>query len=158
MKRLRTPKEKKSLSYARDCRNVVAESPWGARDAIAKRKRWVNQSRRKAVHQRLSDLSGTRPADPEQVESAIAATPRHGWRKSPDLPLGLALLVRRSRQAPTATGPEPPPGPAATRLGPMSVGRSDPADRTAPRRAPRPDQNFTSAVRNICRGAPDCSV
>lgn len=100
MKRFRTPQEKKSLSYAHDCRNVVAESHWGARDAIAKRKQWVNQSYRKAVQQRLAHLSGALPADSEQVESAVAATQRHGWRKTPDLPLGLALPVRRSRQIP----------------------------------------------------------
>lgn len=43
-KRRRTPREKKDLSLDRDCRNTVAESPWGARAAIARRKRWVNQS------------------------------------------------------------------------------------------------------------------
>ena len=97
MKRYRTPQEKKLLSLSRDCRNIVAESQRGARDAIAQRKRWVNQSYRKAIHQRLSALRGGDPADPETVESEVAETRRHGWRKSRDVPLGLALLVRRSR-------------------------------------------------------------
>lgn len=106
MKRIRTPQEKKALSLELDRRNVVAESQWGARDAIAKRKQWVNQSHRKAVHQELSALSGPSPADPEAVESAIAATKRHNWRKVPDAPLKEALLLRRSRK-PSGTGSEP---------------------------------------------------
>lgn len=99
MKRHRTPQEKKALSLEKDCRNVVAESQWGARDAIAKRKQWVSQSYRKAVHQELAALSGPQPADPEAVESAVAATQRHGWRKQPDVPLKVALGQRRSRPA-----------------------------------------------------------
>ena len=96
MKRQRTPQEKKQLSLDKDGRNVVAESQWGARDAIAKRKQWVNQSYRKAVHQELAALSGTQPADPEAVEATVAATKRHGWRKSPDVPLR-EVLKRKSR-------------------------------------------------------------
>lgn len=102
MKRKRTPQEKKALSLQLDRRNVVAESQWGARDAIAKRKQWVNQSHRKAVNQQLADLSGAQPADPETVESAVAATNRHNWRKQPDVSLETALGLCRSRQ------PNPP--------------------------------------------------
>ena len=100
MKRSRTPQEKKQLSLDKDRRNLVAESQWGARDAIARRKQWVNQSYRKAVQQELSALSGTMPADPEAVESAVASTKRHGWRKSPDTPLREALALRRSKTPP----------------------------------------------------------
>lgn len=99
MKKRRTPREKKELSLDRDCRNTVAESPWGARAAIARRKRWVNQSYRKAVHQELSALSGGEPADAEAVESAVAATRRHGWRKLGDTPLRKALSLRRGKGA-----------------------------------------------------------
>ena len=106
MKRIRTPQEKKTLSLELDRRNVVAESQWGARDAIAKRKQWVNQSHRKAVHQELSALSGANPADPEAVESAVAATKRHNWRKTPDVSLQEALQLRRSRKS-SDTGSEP---------------------------------------------------
>ena len=98
MKRQRTPQEKKTLSLENDRRNVVAESQWGGRDAIAKRKQWVNQSHRKAVHQELSALSGSTPADPEAVESAVASAKRHNWRKFPDVPLKVALELRRSRK------------------------------------------------------------
>ena len=98
MKRPLTPQEKKALSLENDRRNVVAESQWGGRDAIAKRKQWVTQSYRKAVHQELSSLSGGVPADPEAVESAVAAARRHNWRKQPDVPLKEALLLRRSRK------------------------------------------------------------
>jgi hypothetical protein len=100
MKRRRTPQEKKALSLQLDRRNVVAESQWGARMAIAKRKQWVNQSHRKAVNQRLADLSGAQPADPEAVESAVADAPRHNWRKQPDVSLAMALRLRRSRLIP----------------------------------------------------------
>ena len=96
-KRLRTPQEKKALSLDHDCRNVVAESQWGARDAIAKRKQWVNQSYRKAVRQMLSALSGAAPAETEADESTVAAKQRHRWRKFPDVPLREALRLRRSR-------------------------------------------------------------
>ena len=105
MKRPRSPQGKKTLSLELDRRNVVAESQWGARDAIAKRKQWVNQSHRNAVHQELSALSGTVPADPEVVESVVASAKRHNWRKQPDVPLKEALLLRRSRKP--GTGSEP---------------------------------------------------
>ena len=105
MKRVRTPQEKKALSLEKDCRNVVAESQWGARDAIAKRKKWVNQSQRKAVGQKLAELSGRKPADAEAVESEVAGTKRHNWRKIPDVPLNEALLLRRSRKPPGGTAP-----------------------------------------------------
>ena len=105
MKRPLTPQEKKALSLEHDRRNVMAESQWGARDAIAKRKQWVNQSHRKAVHQELSALSGTVPADPEVVESTVAATKRHNWRKEPDVSLKDALALRRSRQPSDGSGP-----------------------------------------------------
>ena len=105
MKRVRTPQEKKTLSYANDRRNVIAESQPGARDAIAKRKQWVNQSYRKAVHQELSNLSGSRPAHTEVVESEVAATKRHNWRKSPDVPLKVALALRRSRKGNSRSAP-----------------------------------------------------
>lgn len=98
MKRARTPQEKKTLSLANDRRNVVAESQWGGRDAIAKRKQWVNQSYRKAIQQTLSALAGGAPADPETVESAVASTRRHNWRKQPDVSLGAVLELRRSRK------------------------------------------------------------
>jgi hypothetical protein len=105
MKRPLTPQEKKALSLEHDRRNVVAESQWGARDAIAKRKQWVNQSHRKALHQELSALSGGVPADPEVVESAVAATKRHNWRKQPDVSLKEALTLHRSRQPSGGAGP-----------------------------------------------------
>ncbi len=105
MKRPLTPQEKKALSLEHDRRNVVAESQWGGRDAIAKRKQWVNQAHRKAVHQELSALSGSVPADPEAVESAVATAKRHNWRKQPDVPLKDALLLRRSRK-PESSGNE----------------------------------------------------
>ena len=105
MKRPRSPQEKKTLSLELDRRNVVAESQWGGRDAIAKRKQWVNQSHRKAVHQELSALSGSVPADPEIVESALADAKRPNWRKQPDVPLKDALLLRRSRKP--SPGAEP---------------------------------------------------
>jgi len=100
MKHPLTPQEKKALSLEHDRRNIVAESQWGGRDAIAKRKQWVNQSHRKAVHQELSALSGAIPADPEVVESVVASAKRHNWRKQPDVSLKVALLARRSRQPP----------------------------------------------------------
>ena len=105
MKRVRTPQEKKTLSYENDRRNVIAESQWGARDAIAKRKQWVNQSHRKAVHQELINLTGSHPADPETVESAVASTTRHNWRKLPDVPLKTALALRRSRKGSDRNAP-----------------------------------------------------
>ena len=98
MKRIRTPQEKKALSLENDRRNLVAESQRGARKSIARRKQWVNQSHRKAVSQKLTELMGTQPADPEEVESTVASARRHGWRKFPDVSLKDALLLRLSRQ------------------------------------------------------------
>ena len=87
VKRRRSPKEKKALSYVKDGRNVVAEARGIAHRAITKRKKGANQALRREVHTKLT--SGLRNApDVESVDAFVARVGRKSWRKTPDIPLG----------------------------------------------------------------------
>jgi hypothetical protein len=95
MKRSRTPQEKKVLSYAKDRRNVVAESRAAARKSIAKRKAQANQSLRREVHARLGAVIG-RADEAEVTDPFVARMGRTSWKKKPDVSLGnyLAMKIR----------------------------------------------------------------
>jgi hypothetical protein len=86
--RERTPQEKKSLSLAKDRRNVYGEAPHGARKSIPLRKKLRNRANR---HDQVSKL----PSEPIQlnadeadaIESSILDKAPQRWNKYPDAPL-----------------------------------------------------------------------
>ena len=87
----RTPQDKKRLSYKKDCRNVYGENDKSSRKAIHQRKRWVNQSYRRALHQKITEKSKLLEESLETLDSAIVEVRRKYWKKSPDKPLGICL-------------------------------------------------------------------
>ena len=54
LKRIKTPQEKKRLSYAKDCRNVYGESDKGSRISIKRNKTFPNRAYRHRVTQALN--------------------------------------------------------------------------------------------------------
>ena len=106
MSTVKNPKEKKRLSLQRDCRNVYGENPAASRKGIAKGKQRQHQNERRSAAQALAQLSGN--VDDESASNvelkakvAVAASRRHGFRKSPDMPLG-EFLERKKRWKQTA--------------------------------------------------------
>lgn len=83
MKRARSPQEKKTLSYAKDGRNAVAESRAKSRVAIAKRKASASRALRRAESVATSKVDGS----PDGSEVEVLRTGRRSWRKIPDAPL-----------------------------------------------------------------------
>lgn len=103
MKKRRSPREKKRLSYSRDRRNTYGENDKSSRKNIARNKRNRHRSERHREQQQLSAALG--PVD-EVVEADLderLARARRGsrWRKLPDTPLGLyvaSTLAVRARK------------------------------------------------------------
>lgn len=87
MKR-KTPQEKKSLSYAKDCRNTYGESDKGSRKSIRRNKTVRNQVYRRKVRQVLTKLEDTELENAEIVESEAKSISKSKWKKYPDKPLG----------------------------------------------------------------------
>ncbi|MDR2194980.1 MAG: hypothetical protein LBE50_00035 [Gallionellaceae bacterium] len=82
-KRVRSPQEKKVLSYAKDGRNPVAEARSKSRISIAKRKAGANQALRRAEKVAISKLEPFA----EDSEVMVSRTGRRSFRKVPDAPL-----------------------------------------------------------------------
>ncbi|GII26465.1 hypothetical protein [Planosporangium mesophilum] len=96
--RLRSPQEKKALSYARDCRNVYGENDKSSRTSIRRRKRLPHRANRRHDRQTLTGCVGVpAPGLAEAVEVRLRGRRRASWRKCPDLPLGLVVKARRPK-------------------------------------------------------------
>lgn len=88
-KEFRTPQEKKSLSYAKDCRNCYGESDKGSRKSIRRNKTFPNRAFRKNVNDILKEATGI--VDLEKAETVDVKTKqvkRRKWKKWSDRPLG----------------------------------------------------------------------
>jgi hypothetical protein len=82
-KRTRTPQEKKELSYAKDGRNLRAESRSKAHKAISRRKAKANRAFRR--EEKLATSAATAPGVDDVFVARIS---RRSWKKIPDVPLG----------------------------------------------------------------------
>lgn len=89
---MKTPQEKKALSYAKDCRNTYGENDKASRKAIPLRKRLVNRANRHHIGRLLDEATG--PADGDAADAAeqraVGKRPKR-WAKQPDMPLGQYL-------------------------------------------------------------------
>lgn len=108
MSKVKTPQEKKQLSYANDRRNTYGENQKSSRKNIPRSKQLAHQDERRAVRQVLTVAQGT-VAD-EVADEAQSQALRNGrikklkaFRKSPDTPLG-EVIERRLRRRQTKTG------------------------------------------------------
>lgn len=95
----KSPREKKALSYQRDCRNGYGENDKASRKAIPKRKALESRKDRHKVAQGLARIGRVS----EEVAEAIESSARHdinrvgGWRKVPDTPLRDHLAQKRTK-------------------------------------------------------------
>jgi hypothetical protein len=96
----RTPQEKKSLSLAKDRRNVYGEAPHGARKSIPLRKKLRNRANRHDQESKLPSEPTQLDADAaDEIESSMRDKAPQRWNKSPDTPLSDVIAQRKSRRA-----------------------------------------------------------
>ncbi|MET4257826.1 hypothetical protein ABIC09_002768 [Bradyrhizobium sp. S3.12.5] len=110
MSKVKTPREKKQLSYANDRRNTYGENQKSSRKNIPRSKQLSHQDERRAVRQALIAAQGA-VAD-EVADEAQSQALRRGRmkklkasRKSPDTPLG-EVIERRLLRRQTKTSDE----------------------------------------------------
>jgi len=85
----KTPQEKKTLSYAKDCRNTYGENDKSSRKNIPLRKAKVNRVYRKKVNQVLQQINGNVNLDnADLLETKARNVRKEDWKKSSDTPLG----------------------------------------------------------------------
>lgn len=88
MKR-KTPQEKKTLSYAKDCRNVYGENDKTSRVSIRRNKTFPTRAFRKNINDILQSAVGAVDLEKAEVlDVNIRAINRRKWKKSADMPLG----------------------------------------------------------------------
>lgn len=90
MKKLRTPQEKKLLSYQKDCRNTYGERGSNSRYAIAAQKAVSRRTYRHCSEQVLRVLNNTKVVRLDALDDTdlqIKTVVKRGWRKCPDSPL-----------------------------------------------------------------------
>ena len=96
---MKTPQEKKRLSYAKDRRNTFGENSKASRKAIPLRKAHGIRAERHSQDMRLAQSLGTVGIDAlEAVENDVRATPPRVWKKYPDKPLGTFVARKLARR------------------------------------------------------------
>jgi hypothetical protein len=84
--KIKTPQEKKRLSYAKDCRNTYGESDKGSRKSIKRNKAFSSRRFRHAVAQAL--LNEIKSNDSDLLQKTVQKLTRSKWRKVSDTSLG----------------------------------------------------------------------
>ena len=100
--KVKTPQEKKRLSYAHDRRNTYGENQKSSRKNIPRSKQLSHQDERRSVRQALVAAKGRvagEAADDAQSQALRQAAIKklRAFRKSPDSPLG-EVVERRLRR------------------------------------------------------------
>ena len=111
MSTVKDPREKKELSLKLDCRNTYGENSKASREAIPRGKQRQHMNERRSVGQALHGLRGEVQEDEAANAELLAKTrvtdsKRKGFKKRPDVPLGIVLETKKSR-GPRST-PHPP--------------------------------------------------
>jgi hypothetical protein len=99
-KSIRSPQEKKALSYVRDRRSDYGENDKASRKAVPRRKAHASRKDRHQVAQDLATLVRL----PAEAAEVVESSARHdvqrvrGWRKAPDKPLADYLADKAKRK------------------------------------------------------------
>jgi hypothetical protein len=108
MSKVKTPQQKKRLSYEHDRRNTYGENQKSSRKNIPKSKQRSHQEERRSVRQTLVAAEGGIADEVvDEAQSRVLRTGRikklKAFRKSPDRPLGDVIERRlRRRRAKTS--------------------------------------------------------
>jgi hypothetical protein len=99
--KVKTPQDKKRLSYDHDRRNTFGENQKSSRKIIPRSKQLSHQDERRSVRQALVGVQGRVVDDAADEAQSQALTKGRmkklgAFRKSPDRPLG-EVIARRSR-------------------------------------------------------------
>ena len=102
MSKVKTPQDKKRLSYEHDRRNTYGENQKSSRKNIPRSKQLSHQDERRSVRQELVGVQGRVAGEvADDAQSKVLARGRikklQAFRKSPDRPLG-EIIERRSRR------------------------------------------------------------
>ena len=102
MSKVKTPQEKKRLSYEQDRRNTYGENQKSSRKNIPRSKQRSHQDERRAIRQALIPAQGDVLDEvADEAHSEVLRTGRikklRSFRKSPDRPLG-EIIARRLRR------------------------------------------------------------
>ncbi len=102
----KTPQEKKTLSYAKDKRNVYGANDKASRKSIPLRKALQNRAYRKNVNQLFDKVpSEINLEEIDVIESEVRSIKKGNWNKYPDAPLGKVVEEKlENRKAKTGKG------------------------------------------------------
>lgn len=108
MSKVKTPREKKRLSYEHDRRNTYGENQKSSRKNIPRSKQLSHQGERRSVRQALIAAQGDvadEAADEVQSQALRKGRMKRlkAFRKSPDSPLG-EVIQRRLRRRTSENG------------------------------------------------------
>jgi len=99
MSTVKDPEEKKSLSLKLDRRNTYGENSNASRTGIRRGKQRRHMNERRAVGAVLSQLKGSVQDDESTNAELLAKTSvsqRRGFKKQPDVSLGVVLATKRA--------------------------------------------------------------
>jgi hypothetical protein len=97
---MKTPQEKKRLSYSKDRRNTYGENSKASRKGIPLSKALDIRSERHLQNQLLTAALSFQDQDKlAHIEVQVRGTKPRQWRKSPDEPLGAVLAQKVKRKA-----------------------------------------------------------
>jgi hypothetical protein len=100
---IKTPAEKKQLSLKRDRRNRYGENSKSSRKNIRRGKQRRHMDERRSVGEALNRLKGYVQEDEAteaelKAKTRIALSKSEGFKKSPDIPLGLVLDRKKTKK------------------------------------------------------------
>jgi hypothetical protein len=93
---MKTPQEKKRLSYAKDRRNTYGENSKASRKNVPRSKALDIRSERHAQEVLMSKALHGGDEQLSAIEVKVRTTKPRQWRKSPDTPLGELLARKRA--------------------------------------------------------------
>jgi len=104
--KIKSPREKKKLSLARDRRNTYGENPRASREGIHRGKQRSHMEERRAVDRVLRRLR-EKPDENEAIEADVLAKTltlqkrREAFKKRADEPLGVVIKRKLARREST---------------------------------------------------------
>jgi hypothetical protein len=119
--KIKSPREKKTLSLKKDRRNIFGENSKASRKAIPRRKQLNHMGERRAVSQILSHLRESAEEKDANEADFLAKTTlverKHkAFKKSPDSPLGVVLEKKLAKRREQSQGGRTHGVPCDTRL------------------------------------------